>query len=112
MIEIAHDHLEATILLADQIRRWHFDIIESDVSGTAGPDTTAFHLPGGYTRHRLFHEQKTQAFHAVLGRTCSDSVCEIVCKNAVGNPLLLSIDDIVVSIFHCGGLQICNIGAS
>ncbi len=73
MVKIGHNVLEPTVFFADQVLNGHLDVIERNVSGAGGPDTSAVHLTGGNTGHGLLDQQQRDAFHARTTGTHSDS---------------------------------------
>ena len=98
MVEVSHDDLEALVLFANEIFHWDFDIFESNVCGAATPYTLAVHLTGRDAPKTALDEQ-----HGDTPRTWStspDSRGEVITPDAIGDPLLLTIDNVVFTIFR------------
>lgn len=95
-LEVGHDDLKALVLLADQVLYGDLDILEGDICGSARPDTLAVHPPGGDATEATLNEENTDAVHAWATR--SDSGSEVFRVDAIGDPLLLSIDDVVFAV--------------
>ena len=88
---------EALVLFANEILHGHLDILERDVCGTARPHTLAIHLPRAYPSMLSLNEQSRDTVHA--RPTGTDSRGEVVAPYAIGDPLLLSIDDVMLPVF-------------
>ena len=96
VVEVGHDDLEALVLLAEEVFDGDFDILEGDVGRPAGTDTLAVHPPGADAFGAL-DEEGGDAVHARAA--CADGGCEVVAPDAVGDPFLFAIDDVVLSVF-------------
>mmetsp|Transcript_20160 Transcript_20160/g.35830 ORF Transcript_20160/g.35830 Transcript_20160/m.35830 type:complete len:219 (+) Transcript_20160:509-1165(+) len=109
VVEVLHDVLKALVLLSQQVRLWNLDVVKGDVGGARRPNTGALHLPRLHARHVLLHEEEAQAAHASSARTAGHG--EVVSEDAVGDPLLLAVEYVVVSFELGGGLQVGHIAA-
>ena len=88
--------LESTILLPNEILNGNLDILEGYVCGTTAPDTLAIHLAGGNSTVLTLDEENTKTVHARLAGTNSRS--EVIRPDTVCDPLLLSVNDVVLSV--------------
>ena len=96
VVEIGHDDFEALVLLAEEVLDGDLDVFEGDVGRSAGPDTLAVHPPGADAFGAL-DEEGGDAVHA--RPACSDGGGEVVAPDAVGDPFLFAVDDVVLPIF-------------
>src|SRR5277367_1256139 len=103
MIEIGHDDLKSLILLPNQILHRNFDILKIDIGSPTCPDSLTIHSSNTHSWHRLLNQQKTHPFHP--RPTSTDCNSEIIRPNSVGDPLLLTIDDVMFSIFSFLGFS-------
>lgn len=87
---------EALILLANQVLNRNLDVLEGDVGGARRPDTLAVHLAGADTAEAPLDEEKTDAVHA--GTAGAHGGGEVVAPDTVGDPLLLTVDDVVLAV--------------
>lgn len=104
VVEVGHDHSESLVLLADQVLHGDLDILEGDIGGATAPDTLAVHATGADTGEITLDEQKTEAVHARFAG--ADGSGEVVGPAAVGDPLLLAIDNVVLAILGQLGLAV------
>lgn len=88
--------LEALILLANQVLDGNLDILEGHVGGTTAPDSLAVHATSADSTSLALNQQDAETFHAGLAST--DSGSEVVCPNTIGDPLLLTVDNVVLAI--------------
>lgn len=88
---------ETLVLLTDEVLDRDLDVLEGDVSCSATPYALAVHLAGGDTTSAALDEENTDTVHA--GTTGTDSGGEVVTPNAVGNPFLFTVDNVVLAIF-------------
>ena len=88
---------EALILLADEVFDRDPDVLKGDVGCSATPYALAVHLAGGDTASAALNEENTDTVHA--GTTGTDGGGEVVTPNAVGNPFLFTVDNVVLAIF-------------
>jgi len=102
---------EALVLLADKVLDRDLDVLEGDVSCSATPYALAVHLAGGDAAGAALNEENTDTIHA--GTTSTDGGGEVITPNAVGNPFLFAVDNVVLAIFGKLGFtcQICHIAA-
>lgn len=112
MVEVGHDDLEALVLLAKQVLHGDLDVLEGNIGGAAAPDTLAVHAAGADTARLPFDEEEGESVHAALAS--ADGSSEVVGPAAVGDPLLLTIDNIVLAILRQLSLagKVGNITAS
>merc|ERR1719511_43804 len=96
MIEILHDVLEAFVLLANQVTLWHVDVVKRDVCGAGRPHSGALHLARREAWHATLDELEAQTPHAWAAGAASNG--EVVSEDAVRDPLLLSVQDVVVAL--------------
>lgn len=75
-VEVAHDILEALVLLSNQVLFGDFNILKGDVGGTGRPDTRAVHLAGGDTGHGSLNQYEGDAVEAWF--TCAASNSEVI----------------------------------
>lgn len=97
VVEVGHDHLEALVLLADEVLDWYLDVFKGDVCGAARPHTLAVHFAGGNTTSFSLNEKHRDTVHALA--TGTDSGREVVAPNTVGDPLLLAVHNIMLTVF-------------
>jgi hypothetical protein len=88
---------EALVLLADEVFDRDPDVLEGDVGCSTTPYALAVHLAGGDTAGATLNEENTDTIHA--GTTGTDGGGEVVTPNAVGNPFLFTVDNVVLAIF-------------
>jgi len=103
---------EALVFLADEVLHGDFDVFECHIGCATAPDTLAIHPPGTDSTVFAFNEEHGNTIHAFLAGANGGS--EVVTPDTIGNPLLLSIDDVVFAIFcelRFAG-QVCNVTAS
>ena len=112
MVEILHDHFPSFVLLADDVLHWHLDVTHFDVCSPGRPNTRAIHLPTRNTRHALLKQDERQTFVTRAAGTHDDR--EEVSENAVRNPLLLSINDVMLAVgsLFGGGTDVGDITSS
>ena len=96
VVEVGHDDLEPLVLLAEEVFDGDLDVFEGDVGGSAGTDALAVHPPGADAFGAL-DEEGGDAVHA--RPTGSDGGGEVVAPDAVGDPFLLAVDDVVLPVF-------------
>jgi hypothetical protein len=97
VVEVRHDHLEALVLLANEVFDRDLDIFEGDVCGATAPDTLAVHLARRYTTGRAFDQEHGNAVHSFASSPHSGG--EVVGPDTVRDPLLLAIYDVVFAVF-------------
>lgn len=114
VVEVGHDDFEALVFFANEVLDGDLDVFEGDVGGARGPDAGAVHLAGGDTGHGLFDEEDRNAVHAGVGGASADSNGKVVGPDTVGDPFLLTVDNVVLSIWSLdgGGGQTSDIGSS
>ena len=95
------------ILLSNQVLDRNLDVFEGYVGGSASPYTLAIHLPRTDTAMLAFNQETGDTVHALTSRT--DSSSEVVAPHTIGDPLLFSIDNIMLSILGELGFA-CEIG--
>jgi hypothetical protein len=105
VVEVGHDDLEALVDLAENVLDRDLDVLECDVGRSGGPDTLAVHAAGGDTWTAL-DEQNSDAVHSRSSIARSDSGCEVICPDSVGDPLLLTVDNVVLAILGQLGLAL------
>lgn len=103
-LRLTHDDLEALVLFADQVLYWHLDVLECDVCGSGGPDTLAVHLAGADAAEVSFDQKDRDTIHPLAA--CPDGSSEVVTPDTVGDPLLLTVDDVVLAILRKLGLAL------
>ena len=99
--------LEALILLTDKVLYGYLDVFKGDICCSAGPDTLTVHLARRDTAKVTFYEQNANTVHTRT--TCPDSGGKVVAPDAVGDPLLLAVDDVVLAVFGQLGFA-CKVG--
>mmetsp|Transcript_11852 Transcript_11852/g.30262 ORF Transcript_11852/g.30262 Transcript_11852/m.30262 type:complete len:200 (-) Transcript_11852:502-1101(-) len=111
VVEVVHDVLEALVLLADEVLGRHLAVVEGDVRRARGPHAGALHLLRHQTGCAALHEDKRHATHARA--TCSARNGEVIGHDAVGDPLLFSVDDEVPAVAGPGrgALQVGHVAA-
>mmetsp|Transcript_20169 Transcript_20169/g.28269 ORF Transcript_20169/g.28269 Transcript_20169/m.28269 type:complete len:335 (-) Transcript_20169:298-1302(-) len=112
VVEVVHDVLESLVLLSNEVLNWNFHILKGNVGCSRSPDTRAVHLACGNSRERSFNKKERNTSHS--RSSSSNSHSEVVSPNTVGNPFLLSIDNVVLSISSLGssGSEVSNITSS
>jgi hypothetical protein len=90
------------VLLADQVLGGHFDVFEGHVGSSAGPYTLAVHPPRADTAVLALDEKRGNTVHAWA--TCANSGREVIAPDAVGDPFLLAVDNVVLPVFRELGL--------
>ena len=109
-IEIRHDDLETVVLFVDQVLHGDAHIIKGDECAPWSTDTRIEHLSG---RDTLDFERNNQEWDASCpGSSCPDSCCNVVGPDAVRDPLLAAIDDVVIAVPYRSRLDIGYIRAS
>ena len=88
---------EALVFLTDEVLDRDLDVLEGNVGCSATPYALAVHLAGGDTAGAALNEENTDTVHA--GTTGTDGGGEVVTPNAVGNPFLFTVDNVVLAIF-------------
>mmetsp|Transcript_783 Transcript_783/g.2637 ORF Transcript_783/g.2637 Transcript_783/m.2637 type:complete len:310 (-) Transcript_783:135-1064(-) len=109
MVEVLHDVLEALVLLAEQVLLRHLDVVEGDVRGAGGPHTGALHLARREAGHAAFDEEEADATHARASGAAGDS--EVFGEDAVRDPLLLAVQDVMVALQLGRGAEVGDIAA-
>mmetsp|Transcript_24766 Transcript_24766/g.29172 ORF Transcript_24766/g.29172 Transcript_24766/m.29172 type:complete len:348 (+) Transcript_24766:3-1046(+) len=111
VVEILHDDSEALVLLANEVLRRHFHRIEFDIGGAAWPNTLAVH-PLRCNPGTLFQKEHGHTAHART--TGANGTSEVVRENTVGDPFLVAVHDVEVTLLlgHCldGGHITSSIG--
>ena len=97
VVEVCHDNLEPLVFFTDQVLDWDLDIFECDVGGATAPDTLAVHAAGADAGAAL-DQKNGNTVHAWAAGTNSGG--EVIGPDAIGDPLLLTIDDVMLSIFR------------
>ena len=95
VVEVRHDDLEALVFLAEEVLHGDLDVLEGHVRGPARPDALAVHLPRADALGAL-DQQGGDAVHPRSAR--ADCRGEVVAPDAVGDPFLLSVDDVVFAV--------------
>lgn len=88
--------LEALVLLANQVLNRHLDVLKGNVRRARRPHALAIHPPRADAAHVALDEQQAHAAHAGLARPHRDG--EVVAPDAVGDPLLLAVDNVVLAV--------------
>mmetsp|Transcript_75453 Transcript_75453/g.233414 ORF Transcript_75453/g.233414 Transcript_75453/m.233414 type:complete len:314 (+) Transcript_75453:100-1041(+) len=97
VVKVLHDDPETLVLLADQVGQGHLHLVELHVGGAAGPHALAVHALGGDARHALaLQQQHGDAAHARAAGAHGHS--EEVREHAVGDPLLVPVHHVVVTL--------------
>mmetsp|Transcript_71559 Transcript_71559/g.201986 ORF Transcript_71559/g.201986 Transcript_71559/m.201986 type:complete len:480 (+) Transcript_71559:81-1520(+) len=109
VVEVAHDVLEALVLLAEQVAPGHPHVVEGDVRGPGGPDAGALHLPRREAGHAPLDHEEADAAHPRPAGPAGDG--EVVREDAVGDPLLLAVQDVVVAVELRRRLQVGHVAA-
>lgn len=97
VIEVGHDDLEPLVLLANEVFHGHLDVFEGDVGGSAAPDALAVHAAGCDAAGAALDEEDGDAVHAWAAGADGDG--EVVAPDAVGDPFLFAVDDVVFAVF-------------
>lgn len=98
VVKVGHDDLESLVLLADKVLHGDFDVFKGNVGGAAGPYTLAVHLAGRNTASAALDQKNGHAIHA--RSTSAHRRGEVVAPDTIGNPFLLTIDNVMLSIFR------------
>ena len=96
VVEVGHDDFEPLVLLAEEILDGDLDVFERDVGRSAGTDALAVHPPGADAFGAL-DKEGGDAVHARAAG--SDGGGEVIAPDAVGDPFLLAVDDVVFPVF-------------
>jgi len=106
VVEVAEDDVDTLVLLAEEILNGYLDVVVGNVGGSSGRGIGGLDGLGLDTLATL-DEQHTEALVGL------DAGNEIVGEDTVGDPLLGSVDDIVLAVggFDGGGTEAGNIGA-
>lgn len=101
---------ETLVLLAEQVLDRHLDVLKGNVRGAGGPDALAVHTAGRDTGTAL-NEQQRNAVHARAASPHGGG--EVVGPDAVGDPLLLAVDNKVLAVLAQLGLagEVGHVGA-
>mmetsp|Transcript_10887 Transcript_10887/g.21065 ORF Transcript_10887/g.21065 Transcript_10887/m.21065 type:complete len:262 (-) Transcript_10887:653-1438(-) len=105
IVEVLHDVLEPLVLLADQVLHRNVHVLKSHVSSPTRPHAHALHLTSGDPLELPFDQKHTHTVHSTTGGTCANGCGEVVGKDSIGDPLLLSVHDVVLSIWSLSGLR-------
>ena len=110
VVEVGHDNLEPGILLADKVLNGDLDVLEGDVGGAGTVHTLAIHLAGGDAFAALDEEDGDTAHTGTAG---ADSDGEVLGPDSIGDPLLLTVDNVVLAVGGELGFaaDVGNIGA-
>lgn len=102
---------EALVLLAEQVLNGHLDVLKGDVGGTTGPHTLAVHSSRRNTAMLPLDQQQADTVHARTPGTHSGG--EVVAPDAVGDPFLLAVDNVVFAVLAELSLarQVRDVGA-
>lgn len=106
VVEIAEDHVDALVLLAQQVLDGDLDVVEGDVRGAGGGGVRR--LDGlGLDALAALDEKDAEALVRPHARD------EVVRVHAVGDPLLRAVDDVVLAVggLGGGGAQARDVGA-
>ena len=111
VVEVVHDLLEPVADPADDVLLGHLDVVELDVGGATGPHAHAVHLAGGDPRGGVpLDEQHGEALVRRARRAGSHGDCEVVGVDAVGDPLLVAVDEEVVALVLGGAREVGDVG--
>mmetsp|Transcript_23462 Transcript_23462/g.37811 ORF Transcript_23462/g.37811 Transcript_23462/m.37811 type:complete len:275 (-) Transcript_23462:388-1212(-) len=110
MIEIVHNLSEPFSLLANDVAGRNLHILKCDVGRSRGPHAHALHVTALDARHGFFHQQHRDALRSLPSSTHRNG--EVVGPDAIGNPLLGSVDDVEVAFALRRGADVGHIAAS
>lgn len=96
VVEVGHNDLEATVLLANQILDGNLDILEGHIGGSTAENALAVHAAGANTASRALDQKDTETVHAVLAGANSSG--EVIGPDTICDPLLLTVDNVVLAI--------------
>lgn len=88
--------LESLVLFSEDVLHGHLDIFKSDICGTTAPDTLAVHPSGADTTTFSLNQKQTETVHTRPAGANRSS--EVIAPVTIGNPLLLSVDNVVLAI--------------
>lgn len=113
VVEVGHDVAHALALFADQILDWHFDVVELNESRPSADLPRDFETAHGdawvaFKRHDEHRET------ARAGTAGSDGHGGVVGPDAVGDPLLRAVDDVLLAVLGLdrGGFDVRDVAAS
>lgn len=98
VVEVRHDNLESLVFFADQVLNGDFDVLECNICCAGGPDALAVHFAGADAASLALNEQHTETVHAI--RTGPHGSREVIRVDTVRDPLLLTVDDVMLSILR------------
>ena len=106
VVEVAQDHVDTLVLLAQQVLDGHLDVVKGDV-GRAGRRGVRGLDGLGLDTLAALDEEHAQALAGV------DADDEVVGEDAVGDPLLGAVDNVVLAVGGLGGgrAQAGDVGA-
>ena len=107
VVEIGHDDAEPLVFLADEVLDGDLDVFEGDVGGAGGPDALAVYFAGGDAAEAALDEEERDAVHAFAAG--ADRGGEVLAPDAIGDPFLLSVHDVVFAVFAELGFA-CDVG--
>lgn len=87
---------EALVLLADQVLDGDFYVLECHVGGSTTPDTLAIHSSGADAAVLTLDQEHT--YSGGTWATRPDSSREVIAPDAVRDPFLLAIHDVVLAV--------------
>lgn len=113
VVEVGHDDLETLVLLAEQVLHGDLDVLHGDPGGAGRQHTLGVHSSGLKTLHASLEQQNGNTVHAGAGAAGSDGNGEVVGPDTVGDPLLDTVDNVVLSVGGQlgGGGDVGDIGA-
>lgn len=98
VVEVGHDDLETLVLLAEQVLNGDLDVLHGDPGRSGRKHTLSVHSSGLKTLHASLEEQNGDTVHAGAGAAGSDGNGEVVGPDTVGDPLLDTVDNVVLSV--------------
>jgi len=110
VIEIRHQDAEAFVLLSNQVRDGDFDVFEGHVGSSRSPYTLAIHFSGRHTAKGTLDQEDRNAVHALAAGAHGGG--EVVGVDAVCDPFLFAVDDVMRLVFGQLGLagQVGDVG--
>lgn len=105
VVEVSHDDNETVVLLTEEMVDWNLDVVELDESST-GRWRVGGLDGGGLDTFLTWDEDDAEPLFGSAGGD------EVVAEHTVGDPLLGTVDDIVLAIWGLdgGGSETSNIG--
>ena len=96
--------------VSDQVVLVDLDIIKLNESGPGSLGTHAVHGAGRESRELGVDQEEGKSTHSLASSTGGDD--RVVRKHSTRNPLLVSVDHVIITLLDGGGSEVSDIGSS